>query len=225
MNLAEFGSWALAQGSVANPQPDNWFKGQCVSLIQQYLYRVFGKPFKAYGNAKDWANNYPRDYFTKLSSSTTLQKGDVLVYGANYGGGYGHIALIDASGNFFDQNGVKRLAVGYRAKPFTGYVCVLRPINQDKLGLNKSYRFAVGQTYTTQVDLRVRDGAGTSARQKKRNELTTDGKKHALKGEMACLKSGTRVTCQSIQDIGQDVWIKIPSGWIAGYYSGKIYIK
>lgn len=225
MNLAEFGSWALAQGSVANPPPDNWFKGQCVSLIQQYLYRVFGKPFKAYGNAKDWANNYPKDYFTKLSASTALQKGDVLVYGSNYGGGYGHIALIDASGNFFDQNGVKKLAVGYRAKPFTGYICILRPKNQDKLGLNKSYRFAVGQTYKTQVDLKVRVGAGTSARQKKRSELTADGKKHALAGEMACFKAGTKVTCLEIKNIGNDVWIRVPSGWLAGYYNGKVYIK
>ena len=222
MNLAEFGIWALSKGSVANPQ-QNSFKGQCVSLIQQYLYQVFGKPFKAHGNAKDWATNYPKDYFTKLSANVALQKGDVLVYGSNYGGGYGHIALIDASGNFFDQNGIKRLAVAYRDKPFSGYIAVLRPINQAKLGLTD--RYTVGKTYTTQVDLKVRDGAGTDKRQKNRNELSTDGQKHALAGAMACLKSGTRVTVQEIKNIGNDVWIKIPSGWIAGYYSGKTYVK
>lgn len=73
MNLADFGTWALNQRSVANPAPNNKYKGQCVSLIQQYLYKVFGKSFKAYGNAKDWATNYPKDYFTKLSKSTKLQ--------------------------------------------------------------------------------------------------------------------------------------------------------
>lgn len=203
MNLAEFGKWAIAQGSVANPQ-ENSFKGQCVSLIQQYLYQVFGKPFKAHGNAKDWATNYPKDYFTKISISSKLQKGDVLVYGSNYGGGYGHIALIDASGNFFDQNGIKRLAVGYREKPFSGYIAVLRPINQAKLGLN-SNRYIVGKTYTTQVDLKVRDGAGTNARQKNRNELSLDGQRHALVGAKACLKTGTRVTVQEIKNIGNDV--------------------
>ena len=223
MNLAEFGKWAIAQGSVANPQ-ENSFKGQCVSLIQQYLYQVFGKPFKAHGNAKDWATNYPKDYFTKISISSKLQKGDVLVYGSNYGGGYGHIALIDASGNFFDQNGIKRLAVGYREKPFSGYIAVLRPINQAKLGLN-SNRYIVGKTYTTQVDLKVRDGAGTNARQKNRNELSLDGQRHALVGAKACLKTGTRVTVQEIKNIGNDVWIKIPSGWIAGYYNSKVYVK
>lgn len=223
MNLAEFGIWALSKGSVANPQEGS-FKGQCVSLIQQYLYQVFGKPFKAHGNAKDWATNYPKDYFTKVSTSAKLQKGDVLVYGKNYGGGYGHIALIDASGNFFDQNGIKRLAVGYREKPFTGYIAVLRPINQAKLGLNTN-RYTVGKTYTTQVDLKVRVGAGTDARQKNRNELSADGQKHALAGTKACLKTGTRVTVQEIKSIGNDVWIKIPSGWIAGYYDEKTYVK
>lgn len=157
MTLAEFGSWALAQKSVANPPPNNNFKGQCVSLIQQYLYQVFNKPFQAYGNAKDWENNYPKDYFVKFDVSQSLQKGDVLVYGSNYGGGYGHIGLIDANENFFDQNGVKKLAVGYRSKPFIGYRCILRPIVQDKLGLDVSY--VIGKTYTLQVDLKVRDGA------------------------------------------------------------------
>ena len=133
MNLREFGSWALNQGSVANPEPNYNYKGQCVSLIQQYLYQVFGIPFKARGNAKDWANNADvLSYFNKLPSSTPLQPGDILVYGANYGGGYGHIALIDANGKFFDQNGIKSLAVSYRDTPFTGYICVLRsktPVN------------------------------------------------------------------------------------------------
>ncbi|MEG0873052.1 MAG: CHAP domain-containing protein, partial [Clostridia bacterium] len=117
MNLREFGSWALNQRSVANPSPNFKYKGQCVSLIQQYLYQVFGMPFQAHGNAKDWANNVPAN-FTKLPASTKLQRGDILVYGGNYGGGYGHIGLIDANWKYYDQNGIKSLAVSYRDKPF-----------------------------------------------------------------------------------------------------------
>ena len=136
MNLAEFVSWGLTQGSVANPEPNYKYKGQCVSLIQQYLYQVFGMPFKARGNAKDWADNIPEG-FIKLSSNVALKKGDILVYGSNYGGGYGHIGLIDVNGKFYDQNGVKRLAVGYRENPFSGYICVLRANNQEKLGIRQ----------------------------------------------------------------------------------------
>ncbi len=227
MTLAEFGTWALAQGSVANPQ-QNSFKGQCVSLIQQYLYRVFGKSFKAYGNAKDWALNYPRDYFKSVSVKSKLQPGDVLVYGKNYGSGYGHIALIDVNGKFLDQNGIKALKVAYRDKPFTGYIAVLRPINQSKLGLNKkASKFKVGKTYKTQVILKVRRGAGTGKSQVPYSKLTANAKKNAYSSgaNKGCLKKGTKVTVQDIKNVQNDVWIKIPSGWIAGYYSGKTYVK
>lgn len=222
MNLQEFGSWGLKQGSVANPAPNYKYKGQCVSLIQQYLYKVFGKSFKAYGNAKDWLTNYPKSYFTKLSKSSKLQPGDVLVYGSNYGGGYGHIGLIDVNGKWYDQNGVKKKAIGYKDKPFSGYVCVLRPKNQDKLGLNE---YKVGSTYTLTTNVKVRAGAGTDARRKKTSELTADGKKHALNQENATLKEGTKVTVQEVKSVDGDTWVRIPSGWICAKYNGDKYLK
>lgn len=137
MNLKEFGDWALAQVSVANPPPNNKYKGQCVSLIQQYLYRVFGIPFQAHGNAKDWAYNIP-DGFTKVNG--TPQKGDIIVYGANYpgSGGYGHIGFMDYNYKFFEQNGAKSLAVSYRDTIPSGYIAILRPNDQSKLGLTNS---------------------------------------------------------------------------------------
>lgn len=223
MNLQEFGSWGLAQGSVANPEPNNKYKGQCVSLIQQYLHKVFNKPFKAYGNAKDWETQYPKEYFNKLANNNKLKPGDVLVYGSNYGGGYGHIGLIDANGKFYDQNGVKKLAIGYRDTPFSGYVCILRPENQNALGINSNYN--VGQTYTLTTNVKVRDGAGTNARRKKKNELTTDGQKNALNQENATLKEGTKVTVQEVKKLNGDIWVRMPSGWIAGKYQGNVYLK
>ncbi len=127
MNLKEFGDWALREVSVANPPPNYKYKGECVSLIQQLLYRVLNIPFKARGNAKDWATNADvLKYFNKLSSDTRLKKGDILVYGSNYGGGYGHLGFIDANGKYFDQNGINLRKVGYRDNPFNGYICVLR---------------------------------------------------------------------------------------------------
>lgn len=224
MNLAEFGSWALAQKSVANPTVGT-YKGQCVSLIQQYLYQVFKIPYQPRGNAKDWQRNPLPEHLIKLSANTKLQQGDILVYGSNYGGGYGHIALIDVNMKFFDQNGLKKLAVAYADKPFNGPVCVLRPKNQEALGLNKGYRYAVGQVCTTQVNLKVRDGAGTGARWKNKNELSKDGQKNALNQEKAVLKAGTKVTVKEIKTIGNDTWIRIPSGWIAGYYDNNVYVK
>ena len=225
MNLGDFGAWALAQKSVANPEPNNKYKGQCVSLIQQYLNKVFGKGFKAYGNAKDWENNYPKEYFNKLASSEKLQEGDVLVYGASYGGGYGHIALMDINMKFFDQNGIKKGEVAYQDEPFKGYKCILRPLNQKALGIIREDRIRISQTYTTQVNLKVRDGAGIDKRWKLRSELSQDGQKNAKDSINAVLKQGTKVTCLGMKEIKKDLWIKIPSGWIAARYEGKIYVK
>lgn len=222
MNLAEFENWALAQKSVANPEPNNKYKGECVSLIQQYLNKVFGKEFKPYGNAKDWEDNYPKEYFNKLSVKEKLQSGDVLVYGSNYGKGYGHIGLIDVNMKFLDQNGVKKEEVAYQNEPFKDYKCVLRPKNQEALGI---YKFIVSQNYTIQVNLKVRDGAGIDKRWKLKSELTNDGKKHAINSENAVLKAGTRVTCLEIQKNNNNIWVRIPSGWIAAVYEGNIYLK
>lgn len=224
MNLQEFGSWGLEQGAVANPKPNYKYLGECVSLIQQYLYNVFNKPFAAYGDAKDWATTYPKDYFNKLPNNTKPQPGDVLVYGLNYGNGKGHIGLIDCNGKWYDQNGVKKKAIGYRDTPFSGYVCVLRPKNQSALGLN-SGEFKVGTTYTLTTNVKVRDGAGTNARRKLRSELTADGQKNALNQTNATLKSGTRVTVQEVKNLNGDIWVRIPSGWIAAKYQGATYLK
>ena len=84
--------------------------------------------------------------------------------------------------------------------------------------------YKTGKTYTLQVELKVRTGAGTNYRAKKRSEFTTDGRNHDKDGD-ACLDKGTRITCQQVKNVGSDIWIKCPSGWIAGYYQGEVYVK
>lgn len=85
----------------------------------------------------------------------------------------------------------------------------------------KTYK--VGKTYTLQVDaLRVRTGAGTGYAAKSYSQLTSNARANAYSD--GTLKRGTRVTCQAVKAVGEDVWIKIPSGWIAAYYSGKKYV-
>lgn len=81
----------------------------------------------------------------------------------------------------------------------------------------------VGKTYTLQVDsLRVRTGAGTGYAAKSYSQLTSNAKANAYSN--GSLRKGTRVTCQAVQVVGEDVWINIPSGWIAAYYNGKTYV-
>ena len=144
MNLREFENWALAEGSVANPEPDNSHKGQCVSLVQQYLYKVHNIPFKARGNGKDWAYaSIPG--FKKIDVNSSVKPGDILAYGATSTNPYGHVALIDADGRFLEQNknGAKKVTVGaIRA----GRIAILRP---DKVDL--------GDTQNTQITGAIAD--------------------------------------------------------------------
>lgn len=84
-----------------------------------------------------------------------------------------------------------------------------------------SYR--TGTVYTLLADhLRVRTGPGTGYATKSRKQLTANAKTNAYAN--GTLKKGTRVTCKDVRKNGSDIWIKIPSGWIAAYFSGKKYV-
>ena len=117
---------------------------------------------------------------------------------------------------------------GY-AKEYGGWICldytkkVTSGSSSGSSGsTNPSYK--VGNTYTVNVDaLTVRTGAGTNYKAKTKSQLTADGQKHA--NGNGCLVNGTRVTCQATKSVGSDIWMQIPSGWIAAYYDGKKYVK
>lgn len=84
-----------------------------------------------------------------------------------------------------------------------------------------SYR--AGTVYTLLADhLRVRTGPGTGYATKSRKQLTVNAREHAYSN--GTLKKGTRVTCKDVRKVGSDIWIKIPSGWIAAYYGEKKYV-
>ena len=84
--------------------------------------------------------------------------------------------------------------------------------------------YTVGKTYTLQSEMKVRTGAGTNYRAKTYKELTAGGKK-ADADKDGALDKGTKVTCQEVKIVGKDTWIRIPSGWVAAIYKGKVYVK
>lgn len=86
-------------------------------------------------------------------------------------------------------------------------------------------KYSIGKNYTIQVDLNVRTGAGTNYRIKNFDELTVDGKAHAYQQTNAVLKPKTIVTCMDLYLMNDEIWLKIPSGFVCAYYHGKIYIK
>lgn len=218
MNLKEFEQWSLSQGSVGNPTAEGSYKGECVSLIQQYLSKVFNIPFKARGNAKDWAN-ITIEGFNRYAPDNTPKPGDILVYDW---GQYGHLAIVTADGKSLEQNknGNRKITV---SDITSGYVMIHRPAHVDLGVVTDNY--VIGKVYTTKVDLKVREGAGTNYRQKNKNELTADGQKNAYNYTSAVLKTGTRVTLLEKKVINNnEIWGRIPSGWIAFRYEGKTYV-
>lgn len=218
MNLKEFENWALAQKSVGNPTTEQSYKGECVSLVQQYLNKVHGLEFKARGNAKDWAN-IVIEGFNKYAPDNALLPGDIIVYDR---GKYGHVAIITADGKCLEQNknGNRIVTVG---NIDSGYVMIHRPAHID-LGIEDNYE--ISKVYTTKVDLKVREGAGTNYRQKNRAELSADGQKNAYNYTLAVLKAGTRVTLLEKRVINDnEIWGRIPSGWVAFKYDVKNYVE
>lgn len=84
--------------------------------------------------------------------------------------------------------------------------------------------YKIGTTYKTQVILKVRENAGTEYRQKLFIELTPNARQNAYFN--GCLKVGCKVTCLEVKkDSKGNIWIRIPSGWVAGFYDNKYYIK
>lgn len=107
------------------PKTNGEFAGQCVSLINRYCWEVLAVPAGAWGHAKDWATNQIQDrYFDKVGGEPQL--GDIIVWGANYGGGYGHIAISLGNGRVFDQNGGAGVATCGISPEYAGRIAVLR---------------------------------------------------------------------------------------------------
>jgi hypothetical protein len=102
MNLQQFKDWAVAAGSVGKAT-DGGYIGQCVSLINQYLSKVYDIQAGAWGDAKDWATNgNVAKYFDKVSSP---QAGDIGVSGATANNPYGHIWIYTSPTTIIEQNG------------------------------------------------------------------------------------------------------------------------
>lgn len=90
---------------------------------------------------------------------------------------------------------------------------------------SKQGKYIIGRTYTINVrtSLNVRRGAGTNYALVGYNNLTADAKRHATSS--GALMNGTRVTCKEVKVIGNDVWMRIPSGWICAIAGNNVYVK
>ncbi|WNN95972.1 minor tail protein [Arthrobacter phage Hirko] len=75
---------------------DGAFGAQCVDLTKRYAKELFGVNIS--GNGNQWfANGAASGAFTQISKDATPMKGDIACWGAFYGGGYGHVAIVIAN--------------------------------------------------------------------------------------------------------------------------------
>lgn len=215
----------------------------CVGLIKGYLWCASANGAPTYKASQDVSANGMLSVCKKKGKIETIPDiPGVLVFlpghvGVYIGGGY----VIEARGHRY---GVVKTALKGRGWTDWGYCPYIEYVNNapSKTTVNKpaastpaktststektsTPTYKVGQVITTQVELNVRKGAGTNHTQKKRTELTADGQKHAKKQTYATLLKGTGATVQEVKKVGNDIWVRIPSGWIAAYYGGKIYAK
>ena len=197
--------------------------GTVVGLVSNINYNTSKSGRRIYGNyVKIKHDNGMYTLYAHLRyGSVTVKlnqrvtKGQVLGYMGNTGYSFGahlHFEVRNANNVQIDPT------------PYVGADLPATEKQDANISNNASYK--VGTTYTTQVILKVRSGAGTNYAQKSYNQLTSNAKANAYStgANTGCLKSGTRVTCQEIRQVGNDIWIRIPSGWIAGKYNGKIYV-
>lgn len=122
---------------------------QCVDLAKMYLDKVFGIRPGAWGNAKDYYenfNNLPlRSNFTRIANTASFvpAKGDIVVWGAGLGNKYGHIAVATGEGNThqfysYDLNWGSK-SVHKVLHNYKGFLGVLRAKDQNKIN-GISYR-------------------------------------------------------------------------------------
>ncbi|WNO25842.1 minor tail protein [Arthrobacter phage Altadena] len=73
---------------------DGGYGAQCVDVAISYNLNCVGGP-RISGNGKDWyANGGASGAYEKIPASAAPRKGDIACWGASWGGGYGHVAVV-----------------------------------------------------------------------------------------------------------------------------------
>lgn len=206
----------------------------CVGYAWGRFMEILGStPKLSRGNAENWYGNtgdgYQRGKTPKLGAVICWAKGKAGVSSD----GVGHVAVVEqinSDGSIVvSQSGynskrfwTSTIPKGYARNGYTFQGFIYNPaVSESAAG------YKTGNTYTLQANMNVRITSGTDKPVKKVSQLTADGKKNATstnENAGAVLKKGTKVTVQEIKKIGNDTWIRIPSGWICAVKGSTVYL-
>ena len=187
---------------------------QCVDLAKMYLDKVFGIKAGAWGNAKDYYenfNNLPlKNSFTRIANTASFvpQKGDIVVWGAGLGNTYGHIAVATGEGNTsnfysYDLNWggktVKKVQHTYK-----GFLGVLRANDQYKI-----------TGVELECNAHIEDIGWTGYKDTSKEIIGTEGQGKRLEAIQFKANNGLNLSYRvHIQDIGWSDWVS--NGQVAG---------
>lgn len=79
-------------------------------------------------------------------------------------------------------------------------------VQPDPVNVTENTNYKVGNTYTTTVNLNVREAPVNGA-------------------VLKTYKSGTRFTCKEVRTVQGVIWLRTPSGWVCTEAGGKKYVK
>lgn len=85
-------------------------------------------------------------------------------------------------------------------------------------------RYRVGETYTVQTNLRVREGPGKTYRILDRSELTPEDYANSVDSKTttdALMEKGKRITCLEMSGN----WMRISSGWVCVEDEGEVLVR
>lgn len=124
--------------------PNGQFVGECLSLAKWYIKECFGfdPPPSGSNSAYGYWSNFPTPldkYFTKVANTPdgVPNRGDIIIWNTNAGGGYGHIAIfLEGTASSFkslDQNwgGKETHVQGHYYTNVVGWLTPIMPENTD----------------------------------------------------------------------------------------------
>lgn len=162
------------------------------------------------------------------------KQGDLIFYNWNISkqpnnGESHHIGIVIAcdgktisvvEGNYSNQVKERKISKGngfIRGYALPEYKSISKEDNEP------NEKYLVGHVYRIGVnDLNIRTGPGIKYLKKSRSELTDNAKEYS--NMLGQLKKGTPITCLELYQDGLDLWMRIPSGWVAVIYQNNNYI-
>ena len=207
------------------------YKGECVSLVKNYIYDVLNAEPVSIGNAKEYwekrNGSYIKSIFKPLKKGEAIKRGDVFV---RTSGKFGHIGIVIKADkqniHTLEQNNGGCRVVKKMVYPITTDFHYLRPLNQKNIveKKNKPTVKAGKNYYFSTEPFCYKDTT-------KKNVYLINEITNLTCAEKARLQKGTKVKPDKVLEVGNDLWItftkkhKTVFALVYNYEKDKSYIK